>query len=567
MIKHFLKITSVVFACAMAVCSCDDDNDTGIIGFSIDKNELTVGAEGAVENVIVESEESWVAMSSEPWLMISPANGKGSTECQVEIDSTLVNDMRTASIRFTQKSGKNLLLTVRQTGFAKMIKVEKNEDEIDASAKTDERYYETKVTANIPFKIDIEYAEGEDAWLETEVVNVELDRGARPRTTKVRFDWKMNTVPEPRVAKVKFIPQNTEDVLEEPALLTLTQKAALRIEDNRQGDSLALLTIFERLNSMTDAWDTSENMRNWNNVTLWEATDKDLPEPEAAGRVRSVSFSMFRTEESIPQEIKYLKYVESLEVMSNTNTMLLSIDLGPEICELDYLKELSLFSYGLVSLPEEFINLGKTLEYLDLSANNFTDIPAVLTPDNFPKLKKLRMVATRRWTTSDLRRANEYENGIGLHINTATNNSLRRLFLWENLEELSLSNCYIEGQVPDFTVGEENVVAYTQEDADAFGGDTIRWLVGKNIPKILPNMRHLAINLNFFTGDLPEWILYHPHLLEWYPELLIFNQQETGRNSAGEIVRFDNKPDNFEYYYSVFPGMKEKYELKEEITE
>ena len=75
------------------------------------------------------------------------------------------------------------------------------------------------------------------------------------------------------------------------------------------------------------------------------------------------------------------------------------------------------------------------------------------------------------------------------------------------------------------------------------------------------------MNLNFFTGRLPDWLLYHPHLLDWAPELLIFNQQEQGLNSLGEIVRFDNVPTSFEYYYDALPGTREKYDIKEEITE
>lgn len=75
----------------------------------------------------------------------------------------------------------------------------------------------------------------------------------------------------------------------EAFILTVTQKAAPKIEDNRSGDSLAIITINEKIQSMM-SFDTSENMQNWDNVTLWEATDKDIPEG-AVGRVRSVKFS------------------------------------------------------------------------------------------------------------------------------------------------------------------------------------------------------------------------------------------------------------------------------------
>ena len=73
------------------------------------------------------------------------------------------------------------------------------------------------------------------------------------------------------------------------------------------------------------SFDTSENMTNWDFVTLWEATDKEIknnevPE-EAIGRVRSVSYAMIdlQSGDSIPKEIRHLKYLESFSIQSNAN--------------------------------------------------------------------------------------------------------------------------------------------------------------------------------------------------------------------------------------------------------
>ena len=52
-------------------------------------------------------------------------------------------------------------------------------------------------------------------------------------------------------------------------------------------------------------------------------------------------------------------------------------------------------------------------------------------------------------------------------------------------------------------------------------------------------------------------MLYHPHLIDWDPEILIYNQME------GKMVRFDNEPSTFDAYFKAFPKFKEKYELKE----
>ena len=566
MMDKLYKIALGLIVCISFV-ACNDDEEKGA-NFSLDKSEITFAAEGGADVVLVESNDSWTVSVSEPWLSISPASGTGNAACHVVVDSSLVSEMRTAYVRFTPAAMPAVALTVKQMGYGKMIVPESSEISVESSAKLEERYFETTVTTNVMFSVEIDHL-GAEEWLTSESVSVELDKGARPRTAKLRFDWKMNTVPEMRVAEIKLLPQGEGAESVEPAVITVCQKPALKIEDNRAGDSIALVVMYERMNCWSDAWDTSENLQYWEGVELWEASDEDLPAPEAVGRVRAVQYSFLNTKETIPSEVRHLKYLESLAISSNVNTMLLNIELGSEICELEHLKYLTLFSYGIVSLPDDFVKLGKSLVALDLSANNFAEIPAILTQENFPKLKSLSFVASRRWQTTDLRKKDEYKDkdGLGLHVNVTTDNAFRRLLLWENLEELAFSNCYLEGVIPDFKVGEEGVVAYTQKDVDAWGGDTIQYLADNALPKILPNCTMLRLNLNFLNGNLPDWLLYHPHFMDWAPDLLIFNQQEKGLNSAGEAVRFDNEPKTFDYYYDVFPGTREKYELKDEITE
>jgi hypothetical protein len=403
-------------------------------------------------------------------------------------------------------------------------------------------------------------------------VKPNLDRPSRPRSTTVRFDWKINSDTIGRVAFVNFLPLSDEDILEKSATLTLTQEAAPVIPDSRLGDSLAVVTIINRL-QLLSPWEMSENMQYWDNITLWRSTDKEILSGEvpreAIGRVREANFMMSNTKESIPLELRYLKYIETLNIYSNVNTMLLSIELGNEICDLEYLKHLQIGAFGLVSLPDDFVKLGDKLESLDLNSNNFPEVPSMLTPENFPKLKKLDLLACRRWTVTDLRKKDSYEDGIGLHFKSSVkqDNDLRRLLLWENLEELRLSNNYIEGQIPDFKVGEDGVVAWSAADVAAWGGDTIKNLAIEERPKIMPNMKRLTLNLNFFTGKLPDWLLYHPYLLDWFPESLIYMQQVNAYDSDGKSAKFDNEPTDYEYYFNFFPGYREKYEIKEEIED
>ena len=569
--KYLIKIALGLFVYMAAVASCKDDDDSGMTGFSIDKEDITMGADGGKDRVNVLSGGEWVASASEPWVNISPANGSGVTECTVSIDSTLINGMREAEIRFIPRGQAPCVMTVHQTGYGKMIYIEKPDVEIKASDNYDKRYFDVTVTTNVAFKMNTVYdVVPEKQWITLpKDPTVDLDRGSRPRTTKIRVEWMMNPDFDIRMAKIHFTPQKADDKLEQPAVVTVTQKASPRIEDNRLGDSLALLTIRERL-EVGNNWNPGENMKYWDNVVLWEEDDKELPKGEnVVGRVRSATFNMINTKESIPQEVHYLTYLESLTFSGNTNTATKSITLEADVCSnLKYLKSLTVSAYGLIALSDDFVQLGERLETLDLSSNNFNSVPAIITKENFPKLKSLNLTGNRRSVLSDLREAKDsskYPDGIGLFFNTKDDNTLRRLFLWDNLEELRLSYNFIEGTLPDFKIGEEGVTGYSQADVDAFGGDTIQYLAneGANIPKILPKMKKLSVNLNFFTGNLPDWMLYHPHLIDWDPEILIYNQKEEGLNSEGKMVGFDNEPSTFDEYFKAFPKFKEKYELKE----
>lgn len=568
-----MKKLSILFAIITVLFASCDEKGVDVVNFTVDRDSIFVEPEGGVEYLQVNSAIEWTATSNKPWISISPANGIGNTKCTILVDSTLANEVREAKLTFETIEGRHLLM-VEQGGFGKFISLKDSVKTIASSTNSiTDRYFEVEVSSNVNFKVSVvDSANAPIKWItpKQEEVKPEFDRPSRPRSATVRFDWDINTEFADRVAYINFVPLEETDESAESAVLAITQEAAPIITDDRAGDSLAIVTITNRL-QLLSPWDVSENMQYWNNVTLWESTDEEIVSgevpAEAVGRVRKASFMMCYTKESIPQELRYLKYIETLNIYSNVNTMLLSIDLGNEICDLEYLKHLQIGAFGLVSLPDDFVKLGKKLESLDLNSNNFPEVPAVLTPENFPKLKSLNLLACRRWTTSDLRKKDNYDNGIGLCFKSEVkgDNDLRRLLLWENLEELRLSNCYIEGQIPDFEIGDEGVEVWTEDDATAWGGDTIKSLVG--MPKIMPNMTRLTLNLNFFTGKLPDWILYHPHLLDWFPESLIYMQQVNAYNSDGAVVKFDNEPTDYEYYFDFFPGYREKYELKEEIED
>lgn len=641
--KYLSKITLGLILCAGLVTSCKDDDEPGIPGgIAVDKEEIAIGPEGGIEKIAVSSDYEWVANASKPWITVSPANGSGITECSLAIDTTLENTSRTAQIRFALAGHEPKMITITQFGFGKQIVLKEPEVEIENSAEHNKRYFEATISTNINFKIDktVDYAfadagsmtEEEKQEMEPERANwlqmpqdkdleVNLDRKARPRTIKVRFLWEMNTAPFTRVAKIRLVPQNPEEdqlvdddgKAIEAVYLTVTQKPAMKIENNRSGDSLAIITINQKIQSMT-AFDTSENMQNWENVTLWEATDKNLPEPEAVGRIRSVRFAMFNMQdgETLPKEIRYLRYMESLILRSNENRQIRKVSLCDEISELKYLKELTVDAYGLTELPENFIKLGGAvesgyvgLERLDLGSNNFASLPEimdVINENNFPKLISLDLGGCRR--TDIIKDLSEISgtqyNGkeVGLRVNLnmpADKEAFMKLLTWDKLVDLSLTYNFIEGKLPTDVEMEAALSAarknphYTSEDffteaelkttpsiyLEKISNDTCQWLLtgdntvtftqvdgtalsarGNEVPRVLPKARWFSFNLNYLTGPLPKWILFHPYFVSWNPETFVFGQELDCKDSAKDQVGFNNI-DVVKFDYSYYYGKED----------
>ncbi|MBO5890982.1 MAG: hypothetical protein J6Q28_06115 [Alistipes sp.] len=555
-----MKKLYILLMAGALLSACTNDTPT-IQGFSTDMSNIEAAAVGGEYQVTISSDREWVAKANAPWVLISPANGRGEVKCSIKIDSALKNDARETKVSITSMGEELKSINIVQEGFPRSINIEDNEVRIAASAAYANRWVELDVETNVEFEI-----KDAPAWIIVEdEYELTLDRGARPRKTRIHFDWKMNSNDSERVATLNLVPKDGE-ALATPATITVRQAAGPRIEDNRQGDSLAVITISEKMECWSDnGISTTEGMHRWDCIRLWEANDAGLPAPEAVGRVRDLDISYFNTEEGVPEEIKHLKYLETLSLYGNVNTMIKSIDLCPEIATLAYLKDLRIAAMGVVSLPDNFAELGDTLESLDLSSNNLNEIPEVINKENFPHLRALDLIGNHRASISDLRkRSSADENGIGLYVNMRKSDAVRKLLLWEELEALGLSYNFIEGELPDFKVGEEGVRAYYYSDIK---GDTLKWAVERALPRILPNMKALRINLNFMTGKLPDWLLYHPYLMEWGAEVLIYPQLEKAIDSEGNSVGFENVPTNYEYYFEAYPDYRGRYEFNEEMEE
>ena len=645
--KYMNKLTLGIVLAAGLFTACSDKDDVDIPGgLALDKEEIAIGPQGGTEQIAIAASQDWVANTSEPWLMLSPANGVGSVEGTIKVDSTLSNTLRSTELSFQGANGQSRKLTITQFGYGKQIFLKDPVVEIENSDSYDNRAFESLISANVECKIgkieysfegdltDAEKAENEserEGWLlnskdEDKLtgtnLGIVLDRKYRPRTVNFKFRWAMNVVPAVRVAKVHLVPVKAEDQLvdadgnpTDDVILTVRQKAAQKIEDNRAGDSLSVIMINQKLGSLA-TFETSDNMRNWSGVTLWEATDKFVKDhPEAVGRVRSVKFSMFnlKSGETLPKEVGNLKYLESFSVAANENNQIREVKLGEEICSLKYLKNLTVQAYGLTQLPASFAKLGKSLETLNLVSNNFnklSDITNIVNEKNFPKLRNLILYAQRRTdVVTNIASLGEM-NALGVYVynnypiglygkvnaGTADRQALLKLLTWDKLNTLELSYCFLEGELPTDEEMTEALEAagkatrYSESDfstnkkdyLDKLVGDTCKWLLSRwdnpvtckhkdgsvvyedvypfQVPRVLPNCRQLSLNLNFLTGAVPKWILYHPHLVEWTPSIMIFNQQPKGKNSDGAAVGFSNMTEDsysYDYYYGTSdPGSK-----------
>lgn len=645
--KYMNKLTLGIVLAAGLFTACSDKDDVDIPGgLALDKEEIAIGPQGGTEQIAIAASQDWVANTSEPWLMLSPANGVGSVEGTIKVDSTLSNTLRSTELSFQGANGQSRKLTITQFGYGKQIFLKDPVVEIENSDSYDNRAFESLISANVECKIgkieysfegnmtDAEKAENEserEGWLLNKKdedkltgtnLGIVLDRKYRPRTVNFKFRWAMNVVPAVRVAKVHLVPVKAEDQLVDAdgkpiddVILTVRQKAAPKIEDNRAGDSLSVIMINQKLGSIA-TFDSSDNMRNWSGVTLWEATDDFVKtHPEALGRVRSVKFSMFnlKSGETLPKEVGNLKFLESFSVAANENNQIREVKLGDDICSLKYLKNLTVQAYGLTQLPADFAKLGSSLETLNLVSNNFnklSDITDIVNEKNFPKLRNLILYAQRRTdvvtniaslgekNASGVYVYNNYPIGLYGKVNagSADRQALLKLLTWDKLNTLELSYCFLEGELPTDEEMTEALEAagkatrYSRADfstnkadyLDKLVGDTCRWLLsGKGnpvtckhkdgsvvsedvcpnqVPRVLPNCRQLSLNLNFFTGKVPNWILFHPHLVEWNAPTMIFNQQPKGKNSDGAAVGFSNMTEDsysYDYYYGTGdPGNK-----------
>ena len=563
-LRYNILILAVV---ALATVACT--NDPGVVDFKTDINTIEVGASGGAKKIRIQSSDEWVAsvgMQSNgdpnPWIAVSPANGRGTVECDFIIDSALTASPRQAVVSIRNVvTNKEQRVTVKQEGYKYEIEVDRTSVDVKKFAEYGKRYFDVVVKTNFPFEVKIpqsaqHWISREPASKLGEAYQLNLDRGIRPREVKVRFNWKINNSAEVRLADIEFVPTDNTISVAKSDILHVSQEAAEPIiPDTRAGDSLALLNIANTMQCWT-VWDTSVPMNRWNGITLWNDRMEGCT-PEKVGRVKRVEIFLCNSYEGLPYEVQYLTAAEEIYIFSNENSMLKSINIGEHICKLTDLKRLTVGAFGISELPEEFANL-KNLEYLDLGSNNFQRVPSIITKENFPKLRALVLNAQQRHAVSDLANTRYKTEELGGLIEEEK--FPEHLLKW-GLDTLVLSVNYLHGELPSFE-NDPEVPKWTEEEVIA--ADTLPMaLVGT--PKVMPTTKTFRINHNRLSGEAPKWLLMHPALDWWVPFSLIFPQE--GRWSDGTKSGFSNEPASLvDYYKNWYPNKKLANTIEEDTS-
>ena len=556
----------VLAVAALAVVAC---NDPEVVDFKSDVNTIEIGADGGVKKVRIQSSDEWVAsvgMQSNgdpnPWIAVSPANGRGTVECDFVIDSALTDKPREAVVSIRNiATNKEQRIKVSQKGYEYSVEVDRTNVEVKKFAEYGKRYFDVVVKTNFPFEVKI--PQSAQHWISREPASKlgdayqhNLNRGIRPREVKVRFNWNINNSASVRLADIEFVP--TEDItVSHSDILKVSQEAAEPIiPETRAGDSLALLNIANTMQCWT-IWDSSTPMNRWEGVTLWEERMEGCT-PEKVGRVKRVEIFLCNSFEGLPFEFQYLTQADEVYIFSNENSMLKSLNLGEHICKLTNLKRLTVGAFGLNELPEEFKNL-RNLEFLDLGSNNFQRVPAIINKENFPNLRALVLNAQQRHAVSDLSNTRYAIEELGGLVEEEK--FPEHLLKW-GLDTLVLSVNYLHGALPSFE-NDPEVPKWTEEEVIA--ADTLPMaLVGT--PKVMPTTKTFRINHNRLSGEVPTWLLMHPALDWWVPFSLIFPQE--GRWSDGTKAGFTNEPASLvDYYKNWYPNKKLANSIEEEIPE
>lgn len=167
--------------------------------------------------------------------------------------------------------------------------------------------------------------------------------------------------------------------------------------------------------------------------------------------------------------------------------------------------------YGICELPSEMAEM-TWLEELDMNGNTFTELPMGIL-SKMTGLKYLDF-GGNRVSGAVMNLKTDVPKGMTLKEIGITGSLPEALFRMDNLEYLYLSYNYFTGSIPE---------------------------MGGKDANVMPKLKQFTVNLNRLTGNVPDWILYHPNVICWNPFMLVFNQE--GYDDNGAMAIMPNAPD------------------------
>lgn len=533
--------------CAFALASlmaCSDDDEKQTSGFELDTDRVELPDNGGEVKVHISTGEAWSVASKSDWCMVTPANGVGDAVCTIKADSSYMYAEREGNVEFRTQRG-TYTLRVAQSGYERTIRFEKLTDDtlhIPHYRELEQSFVDIVATSNVAYKVEVpaQFAD----WLS---IDSKSATEFKPQTTiprdqsfRIRFKTHVESDAD-REGYVTFKETGRANAIEKK--VRIIQSAAPRIYPSRTGDSLAILTVARMLNAGVQ-WNTSRPITHWSNVVTRPITydyyeDGKFIETRTEERVVSLRIALIQTKESLPAQIRYLDRLETLIVMSNANSYLLSVELGPEITELKHLKSLSLFGYGIAKLPEGMGEKMESLEELNLGANSFTKLSDVIGPlkGMGKRLKYLHMNGCRISDGDNVKNlATIPASGIdpltGRPVGLMDQVPSTLFTTFPELEYLNLSYNLLYGHLPEL---------YPEQFE---GGE------------IMPKLRYISVNLNHFSGDLPKWMQQHKYRGCWAADALIFTQE--GKTREGKTSMFSKESEKA--FYQDMPDCPEEDE-------
>ena len=149
----YINIVSVVLA-FLVISACQQEEEIAFgVEVGTEDGNIKIGPEGGRKTIKVSAQEEWVALTETPWIMVSPANGRGTQECHISIDSTIVNVERKGAVRIQNlKTGDKKDFSITQEGFEYQIVLDDPEVEIEDFAGYESRSFDVEVMANVDFE-------------------------------------------------------------------------------------------------------------------------------------------------------------------------------------------------------------------------------------------------------------------------------------------------------------------------------------------------------------------------------------------------------------------------------